>query len=93
VPVPALGPTPTGHVVGWLLPEGATDVRVTVAGEPRDVTTLDGLGLADVGLTDVLRVQATLAGGGTFDRTVAPRDAQRPLDPERYDLFPPGGPE
>jgi hypothetical protein len=90
VAVPYAAPTPTGHVVGWLLPAGAGGVRVTVNGRPVAVGARDGLSLVEVEVGQTVRVRATLAGGESWDRTIAPGDVQGPFDPERTDLFPPG---
>ena len=89
VPVPQ--DRPTGHVVGWLLPAGATDVRVDVAGRPRAVTTTDGLGTVEAGPLDNVRLRARFADGTTMDRTVSPGEADPAGGNEREDLFPMGG--
>jgi hypothetical protein len=93
VGLPFLGPTTTSHVVGWLMPEGAGDVRVTVNGAPRQAATRHGLGSVEVNPRDVVTVSVTLPNGAPYDVTIKQGDVQRPLDPERYDLFPPGGPD
>jgi hypothetical protein len=92
-PVPYLKPAADAHVVGWLLPAGASRVTVTVAGEPVAVPQRDGLGLVEVRPGHTVEVRATLAGGTPYGRVVLPEEAAKPRDPQRTDLFPPGGPD
>ena len=91
VGVPYLGPTTTAHVVGWLTPEGAgDDVVVTVNGTPRQVATRHGLGTVEVAPRDRVTVSYTLPNGARYELPLEAGDVQRPFDPARYDLFPPG---